>query len=268
LAADDYAISGSARQAVSPNFQIDCRSKGHDARQVALLGERWRDRLLETWRPQDEPIRWKVSCQIIVHPSRHSYVTALGRGSQNSLGSSWLEFEKEQVSKRQIDLLPDHSGELCAMAHELTHVLVADYFGGKQLPRWADEGMAILADSEEKRRLHQRDLTLALSQRKAFHSAELLAVTDYPDATRIPAFYGQSASMVAFLCRRDKPAKFLEFVQLATKNGHETSLREVYGLSGHAELEQLWRSDRVAATDFQFIRLASVDSSRKKTALP
>jgi len=134
------------------------------------------------------------------------------------------------VSKRQVDLLPTQSGELSALAHELTHVLVADYFGGKQLPRWADEGMAILADSVEKRRLHQRDLKLALSQRKAFHAAELLAVTDYPATSRIPAFYGQSESVVAFLCRRDTPAKFLEFVQLAMKNGHETSISEVYGL--------------------------------------
>lgn len=265
LTADEHAVSGTARHATSANFQIDCRSKGHDARQVALHCEQWRDRLLATWRPQDEPIRWKVACQIVVHPSRSSFVNSVGRGGQSSFGSSWLEFEKELVSKRQVDLLPTPSGELSALAHELTHVLVVDYFGGKQLPRWADEGMAILADNVEKRRLHQRDLQLALSQRNAFHAAELLAVTDYPTTSRIPAFYGQSASVVAFLCKRDTPAKFLEFVQLTMKNGHETSIREVYGLRGHAELEQLWRADLSAASDAQTIHLASLNSSAKKS---
>lgn len=265
LTADEHAVSGTARHATSANFQIDCRSQGHDARQVALHCEQWRDRLLATWRPQDAPIRWKVTCQVVVHSSRNSFVNSVGRGGLSSFGSSWLEFEKELVSKRQVDLLPAQSGELSALAHELTHVLVADYFGGKQLPRWADEGMAILADNVEKRQLHQRDLKLALSQRNAFHAAELLAVTDYPATSRIPAFYGQSASVVAFLCRRDSPAKFLEFVQLAMKNGHETSIREVYGLRGHAELEQLWRADFNTAIDSQTIHLASLNSSVKKS---
>src|SRR5205085_12614729 len=91
--------------------------------------------------------------------------------------------------------------------------------------------------------LHQRDLQGAVAQRKAFHAAELLAVSDYPHPTRIPAFYGQSAWMVAFLCQREKPARFLEFVQLAMQDGHEKSIQAVYGLRGHAELEQLWRAD-------------------------
>lgn len=268
LGADESAINGSARQAASANFQIDCRSQKHDARQVARLCERWRDKLFATWRPQDEASDWKVDCRVVVHSSRQSYAAAVGRGSEYSLGSSWVEFDKQLVSRRLIDLLPDSSDELTALAHELTHVVVADYFDGKQLPRWADEGMAILADSDAKRRLHQRDLQQALAQRKAFHAAHLLGATDYPEASRIPAFYGQSASLVAFLCKQDKPSKFLEFVQLAMKEGHESSIREVYGLSGHAELEQRWRQDLAGAVDFHGFRLALVDNHQGKIVLP
>jgi hypothetical protein len=268
VAADDPTISGSNRRAVSENFQIDCRSPRHDARLVAKSCEQWRRRLLLTWRPQDQEANWKVDCQVIVHSSRQSYLGAVGRGGQYSLGSSWLEFEKKLVSKRVIDLLPDSSGELDALAHELTHVVVADYFDGKQLPRWADEGMAILADSNEKRRLHQRDLHQAIGQQKTFHAAQLLAVTDYPEATRIPTFYGQSASLVAFLCKRDKPAKFLEFVQLSMQKGHETSIREVYGLNGHAELEHRWRQDLAGAVDFHGFRLALMETRRGEATLP
>lgn len=242
-AARDVAIQGTARSAVSANFRIDSCSTAHDARVVAKSCEAWRTRLFENWRPEDAETPWKVGCHVVVHGSRQSYLSIVGRGGEASLGSSLLNFQGSKVSTRRIDLLADPAGELSALGHELTHVVVADYFGGKQLPRWADEGMAILADSHEKRRLHQRDLHGAVAQRQTFHAAELLALPDYPHPTRIPAFYGQSAWMVAFLCQREKPARFLEFVQQAMRDGHEKSLQDVYGLRGHAELDQLWRAE-------------------------
>lgn len=265
---DDARIAGNARQAESVNFRVDCRSARHDAREVARLCEDWRTKMLQTWRSQDERADWQMDCLVVVHSSRASYVAAVGRGGNFSLGSSWIEYKQQVVSKRQIDLLPGELGELSALGHEMTHVVVADYFGGKQLPRWADEGMAILADSSQKRRLHQRDLQSAIVQRQSFHAAELLAVTDYPAHARIPAFYGQSASLVAYLCRRESPAKFLEFVQLAMQQGHEHSIREVYGIAGHAELEQLWRADLAAAVDFHGFQLALAGEARQAAATP
>lgn len=68
------------------------------------------------------------------------------RGGQASLGSSWLDFVDKEVSKRRVDLLPDSTKALTALGHEMTHIVIADFFEGEQLPRWADEGMAILAD--------------------------------------------------------------------------------------------------------------------------
>jgi hypothetical protein len=47
------------------------------------------------------------------------------------------------------------------------------------------------------------------------------------------------------------------------KNGNESSIKEVYGLRGHAELEQLWRADFNTDIDAQTIHLASLSNSIK-----
>ena len=47
----------------------------------------------------------------------------------------------------------------------MTHVVLADLLNGRQPPRWADEGMAILADTRDKQLLHERDLTAAVAGR-------------------------------------------------------------------------------------------------------
>lgn len=58
-------------------------------------------------------------------------------------------------------------------------------------------------------------------------------------------------------------AKFPEFDQLATKNGNDSSIKEMFGLRGHAELEQLWRADFNTYMDVQTIQLASLSNSIK-----
>ena len=52
---------------------------------------------------------------------------------------------------------------MTALPHELTHLILADRFSPRQVPRWSDEGMAVLADPAEKQRLHLRDLRQALA---------------------------------------------------------------------------------------------------------
>ncbi len=64
---------------------------------------------------------------------------------------------------------------------------------------------------------------------------------DYPQGDRRDAFYGQSASLVAYLIERDSPARFLEFLQLGQKQGFERALVDVYHLRSLAELDARWR---------------------------
>jgi hypothetical protein len=146
----------------------------------------------------------------------------------------------------------------------MTHVVLADWLDGRQPPRWADEGMAILADSHEKQILHERDLNHGLAARGAFRLHELLTLDGYPHPARIPAFYGQSASVTACLARRDDPAKFVEFLRRSLDGGYDQALRDVYHLDNIAQLERQWHEQRLAwKRGYHGVRLA-LDETRPK----
>jgi hypothetical protein len=243
-----------ARTAYSPNFVVRCSALDHDARSISQTAERWRARLQTFWCGVESP-PWNPRCELIVHPSKAAYLAVVGRGGEQTAGSSWIEFSQQAPSKRRIDLLGTKEDPLSAFPHELTHVIFADLFQGRQPPRWADEGAAMLADSHEKLRLHQRDLEHALRQRTSFAFAELLSLEHYPAAHRVAGFYGQSASVTAFLTRRDDPSRFVLFVRHALDHGYDEALVRVYRIASLRHLERDWLEHHQGAKGFHGLQL-------------
>jgi hypothetical protein len=260
------AVAGDAKVAGSTNFAVFSSSGGHDACEVAALCERWRERLHGFWCGGTEPWQWTPRCVIVVHATKQEYLAAVGAGAAQTLGTSSIRFNGSRVKSRRIDLLGEPGEELSALAHEMTHVLFADLFEGRQPPRWVDEGVAILADDAAKQELHQRDLIRGLERRCAFRCAELITLVDYPGPERIPAFYGQSASLVSFLARRDDPATFVRFVQRSMQQGYDRALREVYHIDGLAEMETLWYASHSAGSALNGMQLTL--DTRTVTAKP
>ncbi|QDU28094.1 hypothetical protein ETAA8_31870 [Anatilimnocola aggregata] len=258
-------ITGTAHHATSANFEVIGASATVEATQVAALCEQWRAKLQSYWLQEPTP-HWNPRCKVILHSTRSSYLSAVGRGGEQTRGSSWIEFKAEQVSRRQIDLLGVDDLGLTALPHEMTHVIFADLFKGRQPPRWADEGAAMLADTHEKQQLHQRDLEASVARRIGFRVGELFAAEHYPQPHRVPGFYGQSVSVTAFLARRDDPAKFVTFIRLALDHGHDRALRDVYGLDGTAELEQEWLAHRYGGRGYHGLRL-TLDRRVSKTGV-
>jgi hypothetical protein len=252
------AITGTATRASSANFEVNGAAATQDARQVAQLCERWRLKLQTYWL-QASTESWSPRCQVVVHATKQSYLAAVGRGGEATRGASWIEFQAKQVSKRRIDLLGVSDLGLTALAHEMTHVIFADLFQGRQPPRWADEGAAMLADTLEKQQLHQRDLEQAVASRSEFRVGELFSLEQYPQPHRVPGFYGQSVSLAAFLARRDDPAKFISFIERVLDDGHDRALQDVYGIAGANSLETEWRAHRHGARGFHGVRLTLED---------
>jgi hypothetical protein len=176
----------------------------------------------------------------VLHPTAESYLREVGEG-QMTAGSSLIEFTGNRLVTRRVDLRADHpDGYLGALAHELTHVVVAERFVERQIPRWADEGMAVLADTQGKQDLHHADLRLARTNRTTFRLVELMQLENYPDATRQATFYGQSASLVRFLVARGGEHAFVGFLTKSHEIGYDAALRDVYKFSSMGELEQHW----------------------------
>jgi hypothetical protein len=153
-----------------------------------------------------------------------------------------------------------------ALTHELTYAVLAEVVARHNLPRRADEGMATLADSAEKRMGHARDLADALREGKRFRLSEFVAMSDYPPSGGLREFYGQGLSLVAFLVERESPRKFLKFVESAPATGYGAAIRDHYGLNGIDELERAWLSASALADSTGLARvnqtLTSVRSGR------
>jgi hypothetical protein len=120
-------------------------------------------------------------------------------------------------------------------------VVLKDRFLSTAIPRWADEGAAVLADTDAKQSRHYSDLRDALRRHTTFPAASLVTMDDYPGSDRMGAFYGQSASLAKFLSSRGKPAQFIEFVALATTKGYDAALRDCYNISSVYELDRQWK---------------------------
>jgi len=237
-------VTGTTGVAESKNFHVQSHAR-YDARAVARSCEQWREHLQAKWLGDEPRDAWTPRCLVIIHSRREAYQAAIGRGGDLSYGSSWVDTQGERIAQRRIDLLIDSQGAISAFAHELTHVVLADAFVGTQPPLWANEGIAILADSAEKQRLHQRDLDQSIQQQTCFHCAELTQLASYPSANRIPAFYGQSASLVALLSQAGGSEKLVPFLKSAAIDGYDKALRDTYGIAGMADLQRRWNQGRM-----------------------
>ncbi|MSR56081.1 MAG: hypothetical protein EXS05_00165 [Planctomycetaceae bacterium] len=203
--------------------------------------EALRSRLQENWLSA-AAAGWDPKCIVVVHRTAKGYTARLGRGSEGSSGCASLESEGGRVVARRIDLRGDADDWLtAAFPHELTHIVLADRFGGRQPPRWVDEGIAILAEPETKQLQRLRAFEAAEARRQIYSARELMAPAADRDARRRDAFYWQSASLVAHLVEQGTSEQFLTFVDALMRDGTEHALRQVYEIPSLAQLESRWR---------------------------
>ena len=245
----------------SETFRVYCRPGLAVAKRLPAACEALRRQLQETWfgSAGDD---WSPRCDIVVHPSVNEYVRELGPGSRQSSGCTSVDIQKGKVTKRRIDLRADADDWMnTALPHELTHVILAEKFTEKQIPRWADEGMAILTEPATRQSERRQSMQRALSRSGRFSAAELTSMQDYPAADRRDAFYGESASLVAFLIERESPARFLEFLQRSQKSGFDQALADVYRIRTAGDLDIQWRPrllDRGSSAELLASRVARI----------
>ncbi len=224
------------------NFKIFAFGARGASPETAEACETLRGRLIGQWLGSGATSAWTPKCELVLHASDDGYVREVGSGGRQSLASSLVDRSQGRVTLRRIDVRATQaSWQTTALAHELTHVVLADRFPDRAVPRWVDEGLAILADPAEKQRRHLRDFRQATSTRSDFRLLELITLDDYPPSQRWGAFYGQSASLARFLVETSGEAQFLAFVEAALALGYEQALQQFYGF-GIAELERNWRS--------------------------
>jgi hypothetical protein len=239
--ADDRATAPRATWSSfeTENFRYWCSGSPHNARELAGLCEVWRTRLVSAWQPDSE--RWTVKCDVCVHPNQTAYNRTLNRVGDSSVGATTLRMDAGRVVCRRIDLRADAADWAdSALPHELTHVVLADQFSGNPLPRWADEGLAMLSESPAKRELRLGHLRNSLAGQPTYRLQDLLHVEQLPPAHLRDAFYGQSLALTSWLIERRGSDAFRRFLEAARDNGVDRALRDELHVAGIDALQHEW----------------------------
>jgi Peptidase MA superfamily len=125
--------------------------------------------------------------------------------------------------------------------HELAHVALGDAVAGQSVPRWFNEGFAVLASGETSYVRLQTlwfaalgDTLLPLGQmERTFPS----------DEARVSIAYAQAVDIVRFLVRRQEAHRFRGLIaHLKEGSGLERAVLDAYGVD-LVTLEHEWRAD-------------------------
>jgi hypothetical protein len=222
----------------TPNFRIFhhnatlAESAGQVAESVRIVqAKRWKSPALQ--RP------WTPPCELYLYPTGKALALET-KQPESSPGFSTMMCNGNRVVARRTNLRADHPRVLTAiLPHEVTHVVLADLFTTQQIPRWADEGMAVLAEPRAEQQVRADELEEPLEAGRIFDLSKLMAM-DYPAAKDWSLYYAQSVSLTRFLVEQGPPEQFVQFVRDSQRDGVEGALKSVYRIGGFPDLQERW----------------------------
>jgi hypothetical protein len=199
------------------------------AKAVAEEAETWRATLAKHW--LEKPLKdWPETCRIEVSTHRTG-------------GSGWTSYEtfggKTVPVGIQIQGPPDRLLEY-VLPHELTHAVLVSALG-EAMPRWADEGAAMLSESESQKHRQTLVAKQIVDSGEMIPVRQLLQMAEYPESkSRLHAFYAQSLTLTEFLIARGGRAQFLKFVQEGQSESWDVALSRHYPWDNVEALEGAW----------------------------
>jgi hypothetical protein len=231
--------------AETANFRLFHLHSQALAEEVLRTAERTRTAQLRKWFEADSA-DWNPKCRMILYPSGAAYSAATGAPINPGGGHTDIAAEEGRVLSRLIHVHGARGFLLRGVVpHEVTHAVLAGRLSRERVPRWADEGMAILAESRSHIDVHFRQLPRWRADDALFSMHDLLHMRDYPEPRAFGVFYAQSVSLVDFLTRQKGARRFTAFVRDGERDGYAAALRKYYGWS-FRELDRRWQQHAFA----------------------
>jgi RNA polymerase sigma factor (sigma-70 family) len=208
------------------NFVVEATSR-RIAQLVAEAAERHRKAAALAWLGKELP-DWSERCPIKVT------ITLGGTG-----GATSFSFDKGKVASQSMHLEGTLERILTGcLPHEVTHTVFAHHFGCP-LPRWADEGAAVLAEDEEEQQRHEKLAHKLLdTPGRAIPLRRLLPMRDFP--TEVMALYAEGYSLTHYLVEKKDRKTFLAFVKQGNRGDWDRAVRDHYDFHSVEELEEAW----------------------------
>lgn len=226
-------------RAESVNVRLHHRCSRERAEQIARAIENARAAAILKWVGESRG-SWEPICDVYLHANASDYASSTGKG-ETSPGHATYQVQNGSVVRRRLDLRADDPNLLTGLIpHETTHLVLGELFADAPLPRWADEGMAVLAEPRSQIDRYAKTLHRCRAQGELVHLAQLLQRSDYPEAAGITAFYVESVSVVDFLVAERGPKVFVQFLRDAQRGKLDSALQKHYECRTVTELESRW----------------------------
>jgi len=167
------------------------------ARVMAHEAEHHRKELAKKWLRAELPA-WTKPCAL-------NYTRALGATNGattftfgRKAGAPTLETAEMELRGEFLKVLET------ALPHEVTHTVLASHLK-RPIPRWADEGIALQAESPQSHADHDVKVRELLNAGRGVRLRVLFRMTDYPKDVMVA--YAQGHSVVRFLLTREIDSK-------------------------------------------------------------
>jgi hypothetical protein len=232
----DEKVNG-LKVAETPHFRILHDQDKDVVAKVAKIAEDARVALQKRWFG-DVSIEWDGKCSIYLHGTLKDY--SKKTGLKNTLGH--MRTLDLGIGIRRSIHVPCKEPRLATeiLPHEVCHSVMAVRFQG-QTPRWADEGMAMLAQTPDS---VQECVGLLPGIRKNdnLFSLEVLMQTHEAEHMNTMEYYAQATSLVQFLCQLKGEQEFPKFLRTSLSKGYEPALKQHFGIESFRDLDERWQS--------------------------
>jgi hypothetical protein len=218
-------------QYASENFAISNVGDA-EGRVIVDAAEGWRSKLAVQWLGKELP-NWPKRCPIVF---RLEDGGSSGATTINFDFKGGVEFVSMKLNGSLATILGNN------LPHEVMHTVLATHFA-RPLPRWADEGVAVLTEGTESVNKHEAVLNGLMQKNQHVPLRRLLSVKENNEVPNVMLLYAQGASVVRFLVeRKDKPT-FLKFLASGMKGDWQTAAKEAYDFASIEAVETAWLKD-------------------------
>ena len=210
----------------TPNFAVSAPTP-EIAQQIGQYAEYYRKEKAKLWLGQEMP-QWPDPI-----PLR---VTVMRDGSS---GATEFAFDRGYILHQSMHIEGPLDRLLASvLPHEITHTVFAYYFR-QPLPRWADEGGAVLSEDDIERNRHDALVKRILNTPgRAIPLRRLFALREYPNDVMV--LYAEGYSVANFLVANSNRQVFLSFVAQGMRGDWDGAVRSNYGYNSVEELEKAW----------------------------
>jgi hypothetical protein len=200
------------------------------AQQVGQYAEYYRREKALQWLGQEMP-PWPEPCPLRVT------VTMNGSG-----GATSFAFDRGQILGQDMHIEGSLDRLLASvLPHEVTHTVFAHYYRCP-VPRWADEGGAVLSEDDVERNRHDALVRQILNTPgRAIPLRRLFSLTKYPPDVMV--LYAEGYSVSNFLVAQGGRTEFLAFVAQGMRGDWDAAAQAHYRYNSVEELEKAWVED-------------------------